>query len=264
LLGLLGVCLLFTTIDRIPTIIFKDGRSALIGVVTTHAGVLILLAGYIYGETEGFRYSVKAIENEMTVVPGLPFVIQLDELIIEQYSEETFKHLNLARLPNKIHESRLSLYKYGKIWLTGSASPGNPLDAEGITILPSLNDTGWYFDIFVTNSEGVETRIPVRPWNPPLLELETRVVTIHNFSMGENSSFEILTVEDGQQRSLGFVSREKTLEVDGYSIALGDTKRYTGLIIYQRPQMPVFFLGFLFTLAGLIWHFYYRDRKVTR
>ena len=70
LLGLNGISLLFITILHIPMILERKGRNALIGVVVTHAGILILIVGAIYGGTSGFRHEVKAIEDEMTIVPG--------------------------------------------------------------------------------------------------------------------------------------------------------------------------------------------------
>jgi cytochrome c biogenesis protein ResB len=56
LLGLLGLSLLFITILHVPSILKKKGRNALIGVVTTHLGILIVIAGIIQGGFTGFRH----------------------------------------------------------------------------------------------------------------------------------------------------------------------------------------------------------------
>jgi hypothetical protein len=262
LLGLLGVCLLCTTIERIPTMLEKKGRPAMIGVLTTHMGVLILLVGYGYGEFVGFRYSVKIIEGEMTVVPGLPFVIQLEKLALEEYSEGEFQHLELDRLPRKKQDSHLSLYKNGKLWIQSTAKPGTPLIADGITMLPSLNDVGWYFELIVTDQIGRESTIPVRPWAPPLLKLGNVEVMAHKVSGNSNEEVELFTLDNDQQRSLGLVTRKNELDVNSFLVRLGDVKRYTGMLVYQRPQMPILIAGFIVTMAGLIWHFYYRNRKL--
>ena len=79
LLGLNGLSLLFVTVQHIPAILAKKGRNALIGVVATHLGILVLIAGAIYGGVAGERYTLRVIEGEMTVVPGLPFVVHLDQ-----------------------------------------------------------------------------------------------------------------------------------------------------------------------------------------
>jgi len=264
LLGLLGICLLCTTIERIPTMLVKKGRHAMIGVLTTHIGILILLVGYGYGEFVGFRYSVKVIEGEMTVVPGLPFVIQLENLVLEEYSGREFEHLNLDKLPRKKQDSHLSLYKNGSLWIQSTARPGMPLNADGITMLPSLNDVGWYFELIITDQLGREKTIPVRPWAPPLLKLGSIEVMVHKLSGDSSEDVEIFTIGDNKKQPLGFVTRHKNLDVNGFSIRLGDVKRYTGMLIYQRPQMSVLVTGFLITMAGLIWHFYYRNRKLVR
>ena len=264
LLGLLGVCLLCTTIDRVPTILKRKGRQALAGVVLTHLGVLVLLAGYLYGEFGGFRHDVHVIEKEMKVIPGLPFVIQLEELTVEAYSPDAFQHLDLERMPNKTQDSRLFLYKKGKLWSKGVARPGNPMVAEGITLLPSLNNFGWYFDFYIKSSNGRETRIEFKPWAPPRAILGTTEIIVHQLSKSRDSRFEVLGFIDGQPQSLGMFARHEPLLVDGYTILLGDVKRYTRLKIYQRPQMPVLLIGFLITLFGLTWHFFFREKKVTQ
>lgn len=262
LLGLLSVCLLCTTIDRVPTILQRKGRQALIGVVVTHLGVLILLAGYLYGESVGFRHEVRVIEKEMMVIPELPFVIQLDELVIEAYSPGTFEHLDLERLPNKVQDSRISLYKNGKLWRQGVARPGNPMVVDGITLVPSLNKVGWFFDYYIKSKNGRETRVASKPWAPPKVKLGTTEIMVHQLSESKDSRFQVLGLVDNQPESLGIFSRDEPLEVEGYTLLLGDVKRFTGLTIYQRPQMPILLIGCLVTLSGLIWHFYFREKKV--
>ena len=64
LLGLNGLSLLLITIVHIPSILARKGRNALIGVVTTHLGILILIAGAIYGGFSGTRMEVRVIEGD--------------------------------------------------------------------------------------------------------------------------------------------------------------------------------------------------------
>jgi cytochrome c biogenesis protein ResB len=80
LLGMLGLSLLLITIQHAPMILKRKGRNALIGVITTHLGILVVIAGIIYGGYTGFRHNIKLIEGEVAIVPGLPFVIQLVRL----------------------------------------------------------------------------------------------------------------------------------------------------------------------------------------
>jgi cytochrome c biogenesis protein ResB len=70
LLGLNGLSLLFITILHVPSILKKKGRNALIGVITTHLGILVLIAGIIYGGYTGFRYETRFIAGQATGVPG--------------------------------------------------------------------------------------------------------------------------------------------------------------------------------------------------
>ena len=261
LLGLLGLSLLFITILHIPSILKRKGRNALIGVITTHLGILVLIAGVIYGGFSGFRHKIKLIEGEITVVPGLPFVIQLDELLIEEYRQEDFPRINLGALPKKKQESRITLLKNGKAWLSTVAAPGSPAIVDGITLLPAVSETGWYFELIAIDPQKREITIPVRPWAPPLIKLGNRNIMSHSIVTRETQEAEIFTIEDDKMISLGFVSREKPLVVDGYSLSLGPVMRYTGMQVYNRPQEPLLVLGSILMFSGLVWHFYFRHRE---
>lgn len=264
LLGLNGVSLLFITLLHIPAILVKKGRNALIGVVATHLGILILIVGAIYGGVSGFRYQVKAIEQEMTVVPGLPFVIRLDELTVEDYPEEVFAHLELDNLPKKRQESRLTLFRNGEPWKTVTAGPGWPAKVAGITILPAVNDIGWYFELVVTDPQGREKTIPVRPWAPPLITVQAKPVMVHSLADTGELMARVFTIEGDQMTILGTVSKNQPLELDGHTISLGRYLRYTGLMVYKRPQAPLLVIGSVIMLFGLTWHYYHRLRDRRR
>jgi len=260
LLGLLGLSLLFITILHAPMILKRKGRNAMIGVITTHLGILILIAGIIYGGYTGFRHEIKLIEGEAMVVPGLPFVIYLDEIIVEEYRQDEFPNQDLASLPKKRQDSRITLLKNGKAWTTAVVAPGRPVTADGITLLPSISDVGWYFELIVLDPYGNEMTIPVRPWEPPTIKLGDREIVTHSAMTGDLKETELFTVEDEQLVSLGFARRDKALEIEGNKFMVGPVKRYTGMQVYSRPQEPVLVLGSILMFVGLVWHFYFRHR----
>jgi cytochrome c biogenesis protein ResB len=264
LLGLNGVSLLFVTIQHTPAILVKKGRNALIGVVATHLGILILIGGAIYGGVVGERYVIKAIEGEMMVVPGLPFVIHLDELIIEEYPPDAFAHMNLEMLPKKRQESRLTLYRGGEPWRELTAGPGFPAKAGGFTILPSISDTGWYFELKVTDPMGRDSFVPVRPWAPPLVHVGETDVMAHSLMEAGVLSAQVFTVQDGEMILLGTLTSDTSLSIGRYTLALHAFRRYTGLSIYNRPHAPLLVAGSLAMLFGLVWHFYFRHRDRRR
>jgi len=261
LLGLLGLSLLFITILHTPSILKRKGRNTLIGVITTHLGILVLIAGIIYGGFSGFRHQIKLIEGEITVVPGLPFVIQLDELIIEEYLQEDFPRMNLDALPKKKQHSRLTLLRNGKSWLSTGAAPGTPAVIDGVTLLPSISDVGWYFELIVTDPRGNEKTIPVRPWGPPMIIIGGKRIVTHSLAPGRVQTAELITFEDGKKTSLGFANAQQPLMIDGNSVLLGPVKRYTGMQVYNRPQESLLVLGSILMFVGLVWHFYFRHRE---
>jgi hypothetical protein len=260
LLGLNGISLLFITILHIPMILERKGRNALIGVVVTHLGVLILIAGVIYGGMSGFRYEVKAIEDEMTIVPGLPFVIHLDKLVVEEYPSESVAHLDLETVPKKRQESHLTLFKNGNPWFEAIAAPGFPAKVDGITILPAFKDIGWYFELIVTDRQGREKAVPIRPWAPPIINVGETPIMVHSLMDTGELSAQVFTIADEKMIPLGIISRDQPLDINGNSVAMGVHKRYTGLFIYNRPHAPVLVIGCLAMLFGLVWHFYFRHK----
>jgi cytochrome c biogenesis protein ResB len=260
LLGLQGVSLLLVTIQHIPAILRKKGRNALIGVITTHLGILVLIAGIIYGGYSGFRHEIKLIEGEITIIPGLPFVIRLDELSVEEYREEDYPRMNLEALPKKKQNSHITLLKQGKPWLSTVIAPGRPAVVDGITLLPSISDLGWYFELIVADARGTEKTIPVRPWAPPLITVGAKRLMTHSLVTGETPEAEFFTIEEGAMKSVGVLRKDQPLEVEGNELSLGRINRYTGMQVYNRPQEWVLALGSLMMFAGLVWHFYFRHR----
>jgi hypothetical protein len=264
LLGVLGLSLLFVTIQHAPMILKRKGRNALIGVITTHLGILVLIGGVIYGGYTGFRHQVKLIEGEATIIPGLPFVIQLDRLDIEEYRQDEFPRMNLAALPKKRQDSYLTLLRQGRPWQSLTVSPGAPANIDGIRLLPAISDTGLTFDLVVTDLLGREKTIPVRPWATPQIKLGDRPVVTHGVQGAETNEIEIFTMEDDNIVSLGVVTNDQSLSVDGYEVSLGPVRRYTAMQVYNRPQEPVLVAGSVLMFLGLVWHFYFRHRDRRR
>ena len=198
------------------------------------------------------------------MVPGLPFVIRLDELVLEEYPEEAFAHMNLELLPKKRQDSMISLFRQGTFWRQFRIAPGNPAQVDGYTILPSIRDVGWSFELEVTDPRDRLSFVPVRPWAPPLVKVGRNEVMVHSLMEAGDLKAEVFTIRDGEVVPLGTIGESlPALELDGYSVALGKIRRYTGLKIYNRPHAPLLVAGSLAMLFGLVWHFYFRlrDRK---
>jgi hypothetical protein len=144
------------------------------------------------------------------------------------------------------------------------AAPGMPAKVEGITILPAINDIGWYFELIVTDPSGREKTIPIKPWAPPLITVGEKPVMAHSLLEANGMMAQVFTLEGEQMKTLGMVGAGQELELEGYTISLGAFKRYTGLQVYNRPHAPVLVIGSLAMLFGLIWHFYHRHRDRRR
>ena len=260
LLGAQGVSLLLVTIQHIPAILRRKGRNALIGVVTTHLGILVLIAGIIYGGFSGYRETARLIEGQVTIIPELPFVLQLDKLVIEEYQQEDFPRMDLSALPKRVQDSYITVLKKGKPVMSEVTAPVTPLHIDDFVVLPAISDLGWYFELIVTDRQGREKTIPVRPWAPPLITVGDKRLMTHSLVTGDNPSAEFFVVAGDQMTSLGVLSQQASLEIEGNTLTLGPIHRYTGVKIYRRPQQPVLIAGTLLMVVGLLWHFYFRHR----
>lgn len=260
LLGMLGLSLLLITILHIPRILRRKGRNALVGVIVTHAGILVLIVAAMQGSTSASRWELRAIEGEMTVVPGMPFVVELVGLDVEYYDPSDFPGVDLSRLPNKRQDSRVRLHRSGRIVAEFTAAPGQSGRYEDFTLLPSVSDIGWVFDLVITDARNREMTRMIRPWADPTFEFSGERVMAHGIESNGIREAQILKLIEGQPNVVGTVGMNETLELDGHEIRLDGFRRYTGMKVYNRPHMPLLILGTLMMLAGLIWHFYHRYR----
>ncbi len=260
LLGVLGLSLLLITILHIPRILRRKGRNALIGVITTHAGILVLIAAAMYGNTAASRWQFRAIEGEMTVVPGMPFVVELERLAVEEYRPEEFPSITQGELPKKRQDSEVRLYRLGQEVAGFTISPGRPARYEGYTLLTSVADLGWTFQLIVTDPLSREQTIQVRPWSPPIIAVGERQVMAHPAKEEPPDAVEVFTMQDGQPLVLGSVSGDSALDIGGYEVRLGGFQRYVGMSLYNRPHMSLLVAGVLLMMVGLVWHFYHRYR----
>ena len=167
LLGILGLSLALITLLHIPRILRRKGRKALIGVIVTHAGILVLIVAAVQGSVSAARWEIRAIEGEMTVVPGMPFVVELVGLDVEEYDSTDFPGIDLSGLPNKRQDSRVRLHSSGRAVAEFTAAPGQPGRYQDFTLLPSVSNIGWIFVLIIIDPYNRETTRMIRPGPPP-------------------------------------------------------------------------------------------------
>jgi len=85
------------------------------------------------------------------------------------------------------------------------ARPDTPAKVNGITILPSVNEIGWYFELIVTDLQGREKVLPVKPWSPPIINVGETPVMAHSLLDTGELSARVFTIS-GIQRKPGHLS----------------------------------------------------------
>ena len=240
-------------------------RGAVGGILLALAGVLLFLGGIIYNEFSGFRYYTRLIESEVAVLPSLPFVIKLDRFTIEYPLPDAFGDADTKAPSPKPRESVLTLLQNDQILEQVTAGPGQPVDAAGVTLLPSDTDTGWAFTLVVRDPGGREKVIPVYPWDPPMIRLgltrqfvfANRVTAIESNPEGKVTTMRINAVEvflveqNGDRQSLGFATESTPVSASGYMVSAWDIRPYTGLHVYRRPGTPFLIAGTVCLMIGL-------------
>jgi len=269
LLALLGLCLLAVTVKRVPIVWKVKGRGPAVGIFLAHMGIIFILGGMIYGALSGFRYYTRVIEGDVTVIPQLPFVIKLEQLELKYYSREAFSNQGPSFQMAEKQNSKLTLFHHGNPFVQATVAPGNPLSIRGATLLPAQKEVGWVFDL-VLQAGGREKVVPIRPWAPALITLGLgnpfRILT-HRLTVDGQKEFglekvpadaaaEVFLLQgDGTSRSLGFAKQTEPLKFGAWTISVVNIRRYTGLQVYSRPEIPVLMLGVCSLIVGLIGYF---------
>ena len=259
LLALLGLSLVMVTVKRVPTAWSVRGRSQALGILLAHLGTIVILGGAIYGGLFGFRYYTRIIEGEAAVIPRLPMVIKLERLDLKYYAPEVFSHRGPKFQAVERQDSTLTLLRHGRPVLRGGSSPGNPLSARGIVLLPSQSDLGWAFDLIVA-AGGHQKVVTIRPWAPSLITLglgnPSRIMAhrliADKAGQEERTAAEVFLLDEGGTgRSLGFATQREPLRFGAWTISIANVRRYTGVHVYSRPEMPVLLTGVILLALGL-------------
>lgn len=269
LVGVLGLSLVAITIKRIPTVWRQRGLGAGMGILLAHVGILLVIGGAMYGSLSGLRYYAHLMEGDVTVLPPLPFVIKLDRLDLQYYSSEAFGHRGPNFRMAEKQESALTLLHHGNPFQKGTAAPGDPMVARGMTLLPSQKDVGWAFDL-VLSAGGRDRVVPIRPWDPPVITLglgnPNRILAHRASPHGPGDqgtdkgrtdiATEILLLqEDGTGRSLGRASQSEPLQFGAWTFSVTNVRRYTGVHVYSRPEQPFLIAGVVTLIVGLFGYF---------
>ena len=276
LLALLGISLLAITIKRVPVVWQQRGRGIAIGILLAHAGVLLFLGGAIYSGTSGFRYYTKLIEGDVKVLPALPFVIKLERFDLEYYPGVSNADEGSGQRVARRQESSLSLLRHGSVFKQMSTAPGQPVQVDGVTLLPDPKDIGWAFSLVLRSPNDHEKVIPIMPWAPQLVRLgkSTQYIVAHQVTYSkaarsgtnevpEPDQVEVFLLEENSEpRSLGFTSETTPLSVNGYTVTPWNIRPYTGMHIYQRQGMPLVIAGIISLISGLLITFFLGRRTL--
>lgn len=253
------------------------------GSLVTHLGILFVFLGVIYGHLPGIGFSGfvqltterRHSEKEM---PG--FTLRL--------LDAGSKH-NEAGRPTDYY-SHVEILENGARVADKTIRVNDPLEYRGIKFYQSsfgvlgvtlkVKEPDGSIDVipaWLGPNGTLRTGIPVQAGKsglslfvhrlyPDLAEREGAAV---NLSMNySNPGAEVFIFRDSDRqegarwKAQGWVSPGKPLRYDGCEVEMGDVVSFTGLQYRKDPGVPLVWLGFLISTAGLVMSFYIIERSI--
>ncbi len=253
------------------------------GSLVTHIGILFVFLGVIYGHLPGMGFAgFVQLTNEGQYsekkMPG--FTLRL---------LDTGSRHNEAGRPTDFY-SRVEILENGIRVIDKTIRVNDPLEYRGIKFYQSSFAVLGVL-LKVKEPDGSIDAVPA--WLGPdgTLQMDMPVqagksglsIFVHrlypdlaekdgarvNLSMNyDNPGAEVFIFRDFDRqegtrwKARGWVSRGNPLKYDGCEVEMGDVVSCTGLQYRKDPGVPLIWLGFLFSTAGLIMSFYFFEKNI--
>jgi len=262
----------------------EKGRFSHLGVYVVHLGVLVILAGMIIGFFFGFDAYVDVAEGESidkvklqgkTDFKKLDFDVRCDRFSIDYYEDGT----------PKVYRSDLTFLRDGKILQQGPIFVNRPATVEGIRFYQanfSSVPSGAVIGIRKGRDRALAVRVHIgTEFDLPGNEGRAKIIRIEeNFmrigpavkldiqSAKGNVQFWIFqNIEQIMEENPGLVEsvplfNPGIFEPYVFSLAMIQTKYYTGLQVTRDPGVPVVIAGSFLLVLGFMIVFFYAHQQV--
>ena len=246
------------------TIVFKR-----VGIVTLHAGIVLILIGGTVNAFDGQYENVHIHEgdtfNISSIIPkAKPFELRVDKFEIEFNEDESVSQ----------YVSRVTLFEEGNAVQESDISVNHPLIYGGIKAYQS--NYGYLVDLEGHSDSGWSERKLLHQGDVLEIKDSDKVLLLykyipnfdHNYGMQSKSlkpdnPIAVFSIyENGVMADVGFAPLGESVEiVPGIYVKFNGVKPYTGLIIKRDPGLPLAAAGGLMLMAGSCLALILRGRK---
>jgi len=255
------------------------------GSLVTHLGILFIFLGVIAGHLpgmgfQGFTLLSPSLHGGAREFRDPPFTLRLIE---------TGARFNEKGRPLD-YFSTVEILEEGRKVIQKTIRVNDPLEYRGIRFYQSTYGM-LGFHLNVKDPMGTLHRVPVMihpdgtaPADVPLQVGTTGIyMSLHAFAgdydeknkrPGSSRSYRnpvaVIFVFDGPTaekshsgREAGLISRERHFTFRDFDFSMGDLIPYTGLFYRKDPGVPLVWLGFMVTMAGVCISFYMGEKSIT-
>jgi len=263
----------------------EKGRFSHLGVYLVHFSVLVILAGVIIGFLFGFdAYVEVAVGDSVDTVQlqgksgfkKLDFTVRCDRFSIDYYEDGT----------PKAYRSDLTFSRNGSIIQQGPIFVNHPATVEGIRFYQANYGTAPSGDAVIGIRKGgekarvirarvgTEFDLPGKDGKAKILRMEENFMRIGpavkidiQSAKGKFQFWVFQNIEQIMEENPGLIEQVPLFNpglFDPYvfSLAMIQTKYYTGLQVTRDPGVPVVIAGSLLLVLGFITVFFYAYRQV--
>jgi len=263
----------------------EKGNFSYLGVYLVHVGVLIILTGMIIGFLFGFDAYVEVAEGDSvdkvqlqgkTGLKKLDFTIRCDRFSIDYYEDGT----------PKVYRSDLTFLRDGSIIQQGPIFVNHPATVEGVRFYQANFGTISSGDAVIGIHKGGEKTRVVRArvgteFDLPGKDGKAKIIRMEENFMRIGPAVKIdIQSKKGKFQFWVFQNIEQIIEENPsliervpmfnpgifhpyvFSLAMMQTKYYTGLQVTRDPGVPVVVAGSFFLFFGFMIVFFYAHRQV--
>jgi len=242
----------------------NNTRGVIAAAALALCGIGLVLGGMHVNRVAGFHYYVHTVEGEITIIPSLPFAVRLEQLASVRAQGDGGKRGGANDKATRPGSGVLVLLQRDRTLARKTFTPGQPIEAQGVSLQTATADAGWAFALVVRDPGGREKVVPVYPGSPAVVRLGlTRqyvstgaVKAIETLRPGDEAgtayAAEVFLLEKGgKKQSLGFATEKAPVSASGYMVSIWNVRRYIGLDVYRQPGRPMKVAGYVSLFAAV-------------
>lgn len=253
--------------DGAPYIYGVKNKAGIWGAWICHLGMLIVIAGFGFGQMMQVQYSVYGVPGQTKTVEGTPYEVTIDAFDVELRDDDTVEQYtaSITMTDTRTDETQ-----------SGQTSVNHPATLFGMRCYQ--NSTGWAAVMqVIKDDEVIQENVLcageyVNVEDKPALSVMLAAF-YPDYEKGpdgmprtassklNNPAYLYRLYYENEILGMNVLQEGEAITVDAYTIVFKDPQSYTLIQIKRDPFTPVAAAGALIVLIGLILAFYLRTAE---